>query len=273
MPRVAATDLSFVYPGGVQALGGVDFFLERGEVVALVGPNGSGKSTLARLLNGLLLPTGGEVRVEGVKVEPASLAWVRRRVAYVGPNPANAVVAPVVEEDTAFGPGNLGLAPEEIRRRVDRALADTGLTDLARREVRFLSGGQQARVALAGALAMEPAVLILDEATAMLDPRSRRSVLAVLRRQARRRGLALLLVTHDPAEAAAADRVVVMKAGRAVREGPPAGVLDGTDPDLPPLPLSELARHLAAAGMDVPSAPRRAGELAAAVWGGRFGCA
>lgn len=194
-------------------------------MLAIIGPNGSGKSTLARHFNALLLPTRGTVTVNGLSTaDPANRWEIRCRVGMVLQNPDNQLVAAVVEEDVAFGPENLGLPPEEVRRRVDRALALVGLGEQRLRPPHSLSGGQKQRLAIAGALAMKPSCLVLDEPTAMLDPAGRREVIQTLLSLNREEGLTVVLVTHFMEEAVLADRVWVLSGGRLVLEGTPAQV-------------------------------------------------
>lgn len=203
-------------PGhSVEALRDVSLKIAPGEYVALMGANGSGKSTLARHMNGLLLPTRGSVTVDGLDTRHAhALYEVRQRVGLVFQNPDHQMVAPVVEEEVAFGPENLGLPPEEIRARIDEALHAVEMTSFRHREIGCLSGGQKQRIAIASVLAMQPRYLILDEPTAMLDPRGRADLLGVLRRLHDEAGIGVVLVTHDVDEAAQAGRVVVLASGR-----------------------------------------------------------
>jgi len=229
VPLITVRGLSHTYragtPDAVPALQGVDLEVHAGECVALIGGNGSGKSTLAKHLNALLLPTAGEVRVDGIDTRDPEATWaVRQRVGMVFESPDDQIVAAVVEEDVAFGCENLGLPPAEIRARVDRALRVVGLESMRRHPPHLLSGGQKQRVAIAGVLAMHPRCLILDEATAMLDPQGQREVMDTVLRLCREDGLALLLITHAMDEAVLADRVVVLADGRVALEGPPAGV-------------------------------------------------
>nr|PZN44683.1 MAG: energy-coupling factor transporter ATPase [Bacillota bacterium] len=261
-PYILVRDVTYRYPGPpggepVLALDRVGFRVYRGEFVAVLGRNGSGKSTLARLLNALLLPQEGEVRVDGLDTrDPANLWAIRDRVGMVFQNPDNQIVAAVVEEDVAFGPENQGLPPEEIRRRVEEALAAVGLTALRDRPPHLLSGGQKQRLAIAGALALRPACLVLDEPTAMLDPRGRAEVMATVTRLREEAGVAVVLITHFMDEAARADRVVVMDRGRVVLEGSPREIFAQADRlralhlDLPP--VVALAAELRAAGVPVP---------------------
>ena len=256
-------DVSYVYrkgtPEEVRALDHVQLAIRAGEFVALVGANGSGKSTLARLLNALLLPTEGEVRVAGMDTrDPRHLWEIRRRVGMVFQNPDNQIVATVVEEDVAFGPENLGLPPEEIARRVEWALKVVGMEEYRHREPHFLSGGQKQRVAIAGVLAMRPEVLVLDEATTMLDPQGRREVLETVQRLREER-ITILLITHDMDEAALAERVVVLSRGRVALDGPPVEVFGRAERlrdlslDLPE--IVSLAHCLRRHGVRFPSLP------------------
>ena len=225
-PFIEAQGLGHVYPlegsGQVVALRGVDLAIERGEFVALVGPNGSGKSTLARHFNGLLLPTAGQVWVDGLLTsDPRHLWQVRQRVGMVFQNPDNQLVASTVEEDVAFGPENLALPPDEIRRRVNEALNIVGLQDYRTHPPQMLSGGQKQLVAVAGALATRPSCIVFDEPTSMLDPPGRRQVLETIRRLNAEEGITVVLITQSMDEAATARRVLGMHAGRIVMDGPP----------------------------------------------------
>lgn len=249
---IEVRDLFFRY-SGADVLQGVDLALEPGELVVLTGPNGCGKTTLARHLNGLLTPTRGTVRVDGL---PSTDPEVRRLVGMVFQEPESQIVAPVVEEDLAFGLENLGLPREEMRARVDWALERLGLTEVRRAEPHLLSGGQKQRLALASVLAMKPRYLVLDEPTTMLDPFSRREVLALLHDLLAQDGLAVILVTHRLEEALGASRAVVMDRGRIRFQGAPAELLCQTEllaelglemPD-----LTRLGEALRARGFDPP---------------------
>ncbi|HEY8418351.1 MAG TPA: energy-coupling factor transporter ATPase [Limnochordales bacterium] len=259
----------YTYPGtGVRAVAGVNVTIHRGEFVAIVGANGSGKSTLARLCNGLLLPTEGRVIVAGrATTDPGALWDIRRRVGFVGQNPDNQLVAGTVEEDVAFGPENLGLPPTEIGRRVNWALAAVGLEHVRERPPHRLSGGQKQLVAIAGVLAMEPECIVLDEATAMLDPDARAEVLGVVARLCAAEGVAVVLITHHMDELGACERVVALESGRVAFDGPPerlfaaAGLAERLGLVEPP--LVRLARGLRAAGLDVPLWCRRVEDLVA----------
>ena len=227
---IKTENLTFAYPveegeTPVYVLDGMDLAIEKGSFVVVLGHNGSGKSTLAKTFNGILLPEGGKVYVEGMDTADASLLLaIRQRVGMVFQNPDNQIVANVVEEDVAFAPENLGVPSEEIRRRVDDALAAVGMSEFARHAPHLLSGGQKQRIAIAGVLAMEPECVVLDEATAMLDPVGRREVLETVHRLNREKGITVVLITHHMNEAEQADRVVVMDDGHLAMDGTPAEV-------------------------------------------------
>ena len=253
----------------VPALQGVSLTVHEAERIAVVGANGSGKSTLAKLLNGLLLPTGGTVRVRGLDTrDQDSRRAIRQTVGMVFQNPDNQLVATIVEEDVAFGPENLGLPSAEIRARVDAALALLGLEELRLRPPHLLSGGQKQRVAIAGALAMRPRVLVLDEATALLDPLGRAEVRAAVARL-HAEETAVVQVTHFMEEAVSAERVLVMAEGRIAFEGPPRGVfarqaeLRALRLDVPQ--VARVAERLARRLPDFPSVVLDVEEMAAAV--------
>ena len=224
-------NLTFSYPPDegkepVQALKGVDLSIVRGSFTVILGHNGSGKSTLAKHMNAVLLPVGGKVWVDGMDTSDEDLLLeVRRRVGMVFQNPDNQIVANVVEEDVAFGPENLGVPTEEIQRRVAAALKAVGMEDFTLHAPHHLSGGQKQRIAIAGIIAMEPACIVLDESTAMLDPLGRREVLDTVRKLNREKGITIVLITHHMDEAAMADRVVVMDSGSVAMDGTPEEVL------------------------------------------------
>jgi energy-coupling factor transport system ATP-binding protein len=260
-PFIETQGLEHAYPlergGQVVALRGVDLTIKRGEFVALVGPNGSGKSTLARHLNGLLMPTAGQVWVEGLLTSDAGNLWaVRQRVGMVFQNPDNQLVASTVEEDVAFGPENLGLPPAEIRRRVDEALRTVGLVEYRTHPPQMLSGGQKQLVAVAGALATRPACIVFDEPTSMLDPPGRRQILETIQHLNAAERITIVLITQSMEEASAARRVVVMEEGQIAMDGPPEEVfgqgerLRAVGLDLPP--AVEIAERLRAAGLALP---------------------
>ncbi len=223
-------NLTFSYPPDegkepVQALKGVDLSIVRGSFTVILGHNGSGKSTLAKHMNAVLLPVGGKVWVDGMDTSDEDLLLEVRRVGMVFQNPDNQIVANVVEEDVAFGPENLGVPTEEIQRRVAAALKAVGMEDFTLHAPHHLSGGQKQRIAIAGIIAMEPACIVLDESTAMLDPLGRREVLDTVRKLNREKGITIVLITHHMDEAAMADRVVVMDSGSVVMDGTPEEVL------------------------------------------------
>ena len=206
-------------------LDGVDLKIEEGSFVAVLGHNGSGKSTLAKHMNAILLPTGGAVYVSGMDTaDEAHLLDIRRTVGMVFQNPDNQIVANVVEEDVAFAPENLGVPPEEIRRRVDDALKAVGMYEFREHAPHLLSGGQKQRVAIAGVIAMQPRCIVLDEPTAMLDPVGRREVLTTIKNLNRTSGVTVVLITHHMDEAAQADRLVVMAKGKVIADGTPKEV-------------------------------------------------
>lgn len=240
----------------LKAVDGVDLNIAPGEFVAIIGHNGSGKSTLAKHFNALLTPTSGRVWVAGISTSDAGRLWeIRQKVGMVFQNPDNQIVATTVEEDAAFGPENLGVAPAEIRRRVDEALQAVGMEEYARHAPHLLSGGQKQRVAIAGVLAMRPACIVLDEPTAMLDPVGREEVLGTIKRLNRDEGITVVLITHFMEEAVEAGRVIVMENGRIVMDGKPKEVfsqvrrLKELHLDVPP--ITELAQSLAREGVPV----------------------
>ena len=206
-------------------LDGVSLSIRRGEFVALLGHNGSGKSTMAKMFNAMLLPTGGKVFVDGMDtVDEEILYEIRRRVGLVLQNPDNQLVASVVEEDVAFGPENLGIPPKEIRQRVDEALKAVGMYDFRLNAPYKLSGGQKQRIAIAGIIAMQPDCIVLDEPTAMLDPRGRTEVLETIHRLNEEKGITIVLITHYMDEAVQAGRVIVMDGGHVLLSGEPREV-------------------------------------------------
>jgi len=259
---IETESLRFAYPadeGGepVFALRGVDLEIEKGSFVVVLGHNGSGKSTLAKTFNGVLLPAGGKVYVEGMDtLDEKLLLAIRQRVGMVFQNPDNQIVANVVEEDVAFAPENLGVPTEEIRRRVDDALRAVGMYEFVTHAPHLLSGGQKQRIAIAGVIAMEPDCIVLDEATAMLDPIGRQEVLSTIHKLNREKGITVILITHHMNEAEAADRVIVMDDGKVAMDGTPREVfvrveelraMGLTTPDTVDL-LDRLKRD----GLDVP---------------------
>ena len=223
---VEARDVSYRYEeGGPFAVSHVSFTVKEGEFLAVLGANGSGKSTLAKLMNALFLPTEGEVRVMDIPTSDKDRLWdVRRLCGMVFQNPDNQLVATIVEEDVAFGLENLGVEPDEIRRRVDESLKSVGMADYAQSAPHMLSGGQKQRVAIAGVLAMKPRVIVFDESTAMLDPVGRREVMSVVTRLNKAEGITVIWITHFMDEAAQADRIMVMDGGTIRLTGTPKEV-------------------------------------------------
>lgn len=268
---IELSHVSFTYPGADRpAIDDVSLTVHPGRALALLGPNGSGKSTLARLCNALLLPGAGTVSVDGLRTADEGSVWdVRARVGFVQQNPENQIVGTVVEEDVAFGPENLGVPTAELRERVDAALAAVGLTGLERREPHLLSEGQKQRLAIAGALALRPSYLVLDEPTAMLDGAGRADVLEALR-SLRERGVGIVHITHHLEDVLAADEVVVLEAGRVAFTGTPADLLG--DPararalgvELPPVVV--LAEQLRAGGAMLPPDAWSAEAVVEALW-------
>jgi len=273
-PVLACDSVSHTYQKGeapfALSLNDVNLTIHKGEFVAVLGHNGSGKSTLAKHFNALLQPVSGVVTVRGIDTREDERVWeVHRAAGMVFQNPDNQLVATVVEEDVAFGPENLGVPPEEIRARVDTALARVGLFEHARREPHMLSGGQKQRVAIAGILAMEPEIIILDEPTAMLDPVGRREVMRIVKELNQKSGITIVYITHFMEEALNASRVVVMHRGAVVMDGAPRDIFtDGArlreyGLDLPQ--MVELKAQLAAEGIHLPPSILTVEEMAEAL--------
>ena len=277
MQAMIRTDaLSFSYPveegqRRTTTLEDVTLSIEKGSFVVVLGHNGSGKSTLAKHFNAVLLPSGGAVYVEGMNTQDEDLLLeIRRRVGMVFQNPDNQIVANVVEEDVAFAPENLGVPTAEIRRRVDDALAAVGMTEFARHAPHLLSGGQKQRVAIAGVIAMEPECIVLDEATAMLDPAGRREVLDTVHRLNRQRGITVVHITHHMSEAEDADRVIVMNDGVVAMDGTPRDIFSRVE-ELRSLGLAapdtvELLHRLNGHGMSLPLTAITVDECARAIF-------
>lgn len=264
MDFIRAENLTFEYSrqdaSGAElktkAIDGISFTIEKGSFTAIIGQNGSGKSTLAKNMNGLLIPTQGKMYVDGMDTSLEENLWpVRQRVGMVFQNPDNQIVSAIVEDDVAFGPENLGIEPEEIRRRVDGALNSVEMNEYRKKAPHLLSGGQKQRIAIAGAIAMEPECIVFDEPTAMLDPRGRQEVLKVIRSM-NEKGITTILITHFMEEAASADKVIVMDSGSIVMEGTPEEIFKrGTE--LIELGLGvpapvEFAMELRKRGFDIP---------------------
>lgn len=219
-------NLHYTYPGDdVESLKGVNLEIERGSFVAVLGHNGSGKSTLAKHLNAILLPTEGKVLIDGIDTaDENNLLKIRSTVGMVFQNPDNQIVANVVEDDVAFAPENLGVEPAEIRERVDNALKAVDMYEFRLHAPHLLSGGQKQRVAIAGVIAMQPEVIVLDEPTAMLDPKGRREVIDTVTKLCREKGITIVLITHHMSECIDADRLIVMSNGDVVADGTPQEV-------------------------------------------------
>lgn len=221
---IQVENISFAYNEDENVLRDVSLHIKKGEFVAILGPNGSGKSTLAKHFNVLLTPNRGKVIVDGLDASNEDLLYdVRQRVGMVFQNPDNQIVAAIVEEDVAFAPENLGVPTDEIRERVDWALSVVDMSEYVRHAPHLLSGGQKQKVAIAGVLAMKPKCIVLDEPTAMLDPRGRKDVIATLKKL-NADGITIVLVTHNMDEAVKADRVIIMEDGKIVMEGKPQDI-------------------------------------------------
>lgn len=231
-------NISYLYedeePNSPPVLKALSLDIKQGEFVAILGHNGSGKSTLAKLLNMILVPTTGKIFVKGKDITSDELTdddifELRKTVGMVFQNPDNQLVATIVEDDVAFGPENLGIPSAEIRERVDKALADVGMTEYAKHEPHRLSGGQKQRVAIAGVIAMMPECIIFDESTAMLDPLGRRDVMDSIIKLNREKGITVIMITHYMDEAAMADRIVVLNDGEVLLDGSPEYVFENEE--------------------------------------------
>ena len=256
-PHLKVSGLSYRYePEAPLALDGVSLAVPRGQFVAVLGHNGSGKSTLAKLLNGLFLPSEGQVTVSGMDTRDDSVVWdIRRTAGMVFQNPDNQLVATRVYDDVAFGLENIGVPSEDMPARIEEALTLTGMMEFSERAPHLLSGGQKQRVAIAGILAMHPEALILDEATAMLDPKGRQEVLETVRRLNREQGITVVWITHFMQEAATAQRVLVMDRGKIAMDGTPREIFAQVDRlralrlDVPP--MTHLAQLLRKRGLEI----------------------
>ena len=262
MQAVKAENLAYIYPGleegqGVKVFENLDLSIEQGSFVAILGTNGSGKSTLAKHFNAILLPTGGHAYVYGMDTSDEDLLIkIRRHVGMVFQNPDNQIVANVVEEDVAFAPENLGISSPMIRHRVDNALKQVGMYEYRTHAPHLLSGGQKQRIAIAGVIAMEPQCIVLDEPTAMLDPRGRREVMDTIMKLNREKGITVILITHHMDEAARADRMVILHKGKIRADGTPKEIFADVE-KIHELGLAapetvELCHELNQAGFDLP---------------------
>ena len=258
MSIIKFENVHYTYPGDqLESLCGVSLEIQEGSFVAVLGHNGSGKSTLAKHMNAILVPTEGKVTVCGIdSADEERLIQLRRNVGMVFQNPDNQIVANVVEDDVAFAPENLGVEPKEIRRRVDEALKLVGMYDKRQHAPHLLSGGQKQRVAIAGVIAMEPKIIVLDEPTAMLDPIGREEVISTITRLCREKGMTVVLITHHMDECVGADRLIVMSNGSVVADGLPAEVFADIDlMEREGLTVPETTRllyDLKQRGMDLP---------------------
>ena len=254
---ISFEDVSFTYTNESYVLEDLSVEIPQGQFVCVLGANGSGKSTFSKLINALLLPDKGKVKVDGLITSDAQNTFsIRSKAGSVFQNPDDQIVASLVENDVAFGPENLGIPTPELRERVEAALAQVGLTGFEKRETNALSGGQKQRVAIAGILAMEPQILIFDEASAMLDPRGRRGLMRVCK-ELHAQGMTIIMITHYMEEAAEADRVLVLREGKIVLDGTPEEVLT-QDAELRKLNLdipfaTQLSRLLQDKGIDIPT--------------------
>ena len=264
-------NVSYAYEdAAAKALNNVSLTIIEGEFVAVVGHNVSGKSTLAKHLNALLLPTEGKVLVDGMDTaDEADTLSIRQRVGMVFQNPDNQLVTTIVEEDVAFGPENIGVPGNEIRARVDRALAAVGMEKYAHSAPNMLSGGQKQRIAIAGMLAMQPKVLVLDEATAMLDPKGRRDIIDLVTKLHKENGITVVMITQYMEEVIGADRVAVMSGGELILEGTPKEVFSQDELlhkhrlDVPV--MQQLANRLNAHGANLPKSILSVEEMAQAI--------
>lgn len=255
MNIISFKNVHYTYPGDdSESLCGLNLDIAEGSFVAVLGHNGSGKSTLAKHMNAILVPDEGQVLINGIDTaDEERLIDVRRNVGMVFQNPDNQIVANVVEDDVAFAPENLGVAPEEIRKRVDEALRQVEMYDFRLHAPHLLSGGQKQRVAIAGVIAMQPRIIVLDEPTAMLDPQGRAEVISTITRLCREKGMTVVLITHHMDECIGADRLVVMSNGRMIADGTPLEVFSNVE-------LMERE------GLSVPVTMRLIHELRAAGW-------
>ena len=244
MSQIVLKGVSYSYSLGegssLKALKNLSFSVEKGEFVALAGMNGSGKSTLAKLLNGLFIPSSGEILIDGLSTSDEKNTFeIRKKAGMVFQNPDNQMVATIIEDDVAFGPENIGVPREEIIERVNEALEAVGMSEYRKRSASKLSGGQKQRIAIAGVLAMRPQILILDESTSMLDPNGRKEIMAIAKKL-NEQGITVINITHNMDEAVLADRIIVLRKGRVAIDGTPkevfaSGLLEACGLTLPPV--------------------------------------
>ena len=264
-------NVHYTYPGDeLESLCGIDLEIEKGSFVAVLGHNGSGKSTLAKHMNAILVPDEGKVTVAGLDTaDENGIIDLRRNIGMVFQNPDNQIVANVVEDDVAFAPENLGVKPEEIRKRVDDALRQVGMYELRKHAPHLLSGGQKQRVAIAGVIAMQPKIIVLDEPTAMLDPQGRAEVVSTVSKLCREKGMTVILITHHMDECVDADRLIVMSNGHIVADGSPEKVFSMVElMEKEGLTVPETTRvlyELRGQGIDVPLDALRVEDCARAI--------
>ncbi|MGI6041241.1 MAG: energy-coupling factor transporter ATPase [Candidatus Alectryocaccobium sp.] len=279
MTMIQAKDVHYDYlqytednekPEVKHALKGIDLEVKKGQFIAVIGPNGCGKSTFAKHINALLIPSEGSVFVEQIDTKDQTRVWdIRQKAGMVFQNPDNQIIASVVEEDVAFGPENIGVPTEEIWKRVDNALALTGMTAYREKSPNKLSGGQKQRVAIAGVMAMKPECIVLDEPTAMLDPEGRKEVMAAMKELNREQGVTIILITHYMEEIVDADMIFVLEDGRVSMSGRPEYIFTQVEElkrvglDVPQ--VTELAHELRKAGVDIKEPVLTAEEMAEAL--------
>ncbi len=279
MTMIQAKDVHYDYlqytednekPEVKHALKGIDLEVKKGQFIAVIGPNGCGKSTFAKHINALLIPSEGSVFVEQIDTKDQTRVWdIRQKAGMVFQNPDNQIIASVVEEDVAFGPENIGVPTEEIWKRVDNALALTGMTAYREKSPNKLSGGQKQRVAIAGVMAMKPECIVLDEPTAMLDPEGRKEVMAAMKELNREQGVTIILITHYMEEIVDADMIFVLEDGRVSMSGRPEYIFTQVEElkrvglDVPQ--VTELAHELRKAGVDIKEPILTAEEMAEAL--------
>lgn len=272
MSQIVLKGVSYSYSLGegssLKALKNLSFSVEKGEFVALAGKNGSGKSTLAKLLNGLFIPSSGEILIDGLSTSDEKNTFeIRKKAGMVFQNPDNQMVATIIEDDVAFGPENIGVPREEIIERVNEALEAVGMSEYRKRSASKLSGGQKQRIAIAGVLAMRPQILILDESTSMLDPNGRKEIMAIAKKL-NEQGITVINITHNMDEAVLADRIIVLRKGRVAIDGTPkevfaSGLLEACGLTLPP--VYALCKSLESKGFVFDSAALTEEELAEGV--------